>query len=218
MVLFIILQLKINLMKFYTIYIVSIFSFLFSIELQDSSKQKILINERLNSHVSLIIHEELLNDFFNNIGEIKGKNSGATIDYEWSLLNPRIEIHANEALFFAEVNARTDIFSITRDVVGTVKVSYSEEENIIEVSIDKADVILDVNLFGKKIILGELNIAKYFSKSFTFEGIKSYKNEIDFNLPSAKQKKIKVQTKNYQLLLLEKMIQLNAIFEFNEVE
>tara|TARA_B100000700_G_C14744515_1_gene714589 strand:- start:82 stop:636 length:555 start_codon:yes stop_codon:yes gene_type:complete len=171
-----------------------------------------------NPHVSLILHESLLNDFFSNIGEIKGKNSSSVIDYEWTLLNPRIEILEGEALFFAEINAKTDLFSITRDVHGIVKVEYIEKDNIIEVSISKADVMLDVNLFGNNILLGEIDIAKYFTKSFTFEGIKPFNNDIDFNLPNSKQRKIKVKNKNYQLSLLEDMIKLDAEFIFEKIE
>jgi hypothetical protein len=168
-------------------------------------------------HVSLILHESLINDFFSNIGKIKGKNSNAMFEYEWSLLNPRIEIYDGEALFFAEVNAKTDMFSITRDVKGSVLVVYNEDEDFIEVSIDKADVILDVNLFGNNVLLGEIDIAKYFTKSFTFEGIKPFDNEINFALPNTKERKIKVKTKKYDLILLENIIQLNAEFIFEEI-
>ena len=80
----------------------------------------------------------------------------------------------DNSLFFAEINAKTDLFSITRDVHGIVKVEYIEKDNIIEVSISKADVMLDVNLFGNNILLCEIDIAKYFTKSFTFEGIYSF--------------------------------------------
>jgi len=188
-----------------------------------SSDSLVVSNEEIKidtsaSHISLIIHEQLLNDFFSNIGKIKGNSSGSSIDYEWSLIKPRIEIHPEEALFFAKINAKTDVFSITRDVEGSVKVSYDEEENIIEVSIDKADVILDVNLFGKNVLLGEIDIAKYFTKSFVFEGLKSYNNEIDFTLPNTDEKKIKIQTQTYELVLLEDIIQLSVVFNFEEID
>ncbi len=190
---------------------------MFSLDSLEVTNEEIKIDTSV-SHVSLVIHEQLLNDFFNNIGKIKGNSSGSSIDYEWSLMKPRIEIHPEEALFFAKINAKTDVFSITRDVEGSVKVIYNEEENIIEVSIDKADVILDVNLFGKNVLLGEIDIAKYFTKSFVFEGLKSYNNEIDFTLPNANEKKINVQTKTYELVLLEDMIQLTVEFNFKEID
>ena len=151
------------------------------------------------------------------MGKISGTSSNSVIEYKWSLLNPRIEISKDEALFFAEVNAKTDLFSITRDVEGSVKVTYDEKKNLIVVAVDKADIILDVDLFGQKILLGEIDIAKYFSKNFTYEGIKTFNNEIDFTLPNRKNKKIKVMTKQYELLLLENMIKLNAEFIFNQV-
>ena len=152
------------------------------------------------------------------MGKISGTSSNSVVEYTWSLLNPRIEIFKDEALFFAEVNAKTDLFSITRDVEGSVKVTYDEKKNLIVVAVDKADIILDVDLFGKNILLGEIDIAKYFSKDFTYEGIKPFNNEIDFTLPNTKKKKIKVETKHYELLLLENMIQLNTEFIFNQVD
>ena len=80
------------------------------------------------------------------MGKISGNSSNSVVEYTWSLLNPRIEIFKDEALFFAEVNAKTDLFSITRDVEGSVKVTYDEKKNLIVVAVDKADIILDVCL------------------------------------------------------------------------
>ena len=187
----------------------------FSILFCSENEEKL---QQINPHVSLVVHESLINDFFANMGKISGTSSNSVIEYTWSLLNPRIEIFKDEALFFAEVNAKTDLFSITRDVEGSVKVTYDEKKNLIVVAVDKADIILDVDLFGKNILLGELDIAKYFSKDFTYEGIKPFNNEIDFTLPNTKKKKIKVETKQYELLLLENMIQLNTEFIFNQVD
>ena len=56
----------------------------------------------------------------------------------------------------------------------------------------------------------------YFSKDFTYEGIKPFNNEVDFTLPNTKKKRIKVNTKQYELILLEDMIQLNTEFIFDQ--
>ena len=191
------------------LYILVFFSFSFSSDIQKEVKQ-------INPHVSLVIHESLINDFFANTGKITGVGNSEIIDYNWSLLNPRIEILKDQALFFAQINVKHDLFSFTRDVEGSVKVVYNEEENLIIVSVDEADLILDVDLFGKNILLGEIDIAKYFSKDFTYEGIKPFNNEVDFTLPNTKKKRIKVNTKQYELILLEDMIQLNAEFIFDQ--
>ena len=196
-------------MKLFYIYIIFLCSFLYS---STSLNEDSLAD---SSHISLIIHEKLLNDFFNNIGEIKG-NVSSPIVYEWYLLNPRIEINPGESFFFAQINAKTDYFSITRDVNGSVSVSYDKEANVIEIAIVTAKVILDVDLFGKNVVLGEIDVAKHFSKSLTFDGPKSFNNQIEFSMPNDKIKKMNVITESYQILLLEDAIQLITILDFKE--
>ena len=171
-----------------------------------------------NPHVSLIIHEELLNDFFKAMGKIEGGGSGSSIDYSWQLKNPRIDIKVGEAIFSAKINAKTDLFSITRDVKGTVDVTYDEDDNIIQIVIDKADVILDVDLFGNNVVLAEIDIAKYFSKPLRLEGPKSFDNQIDYKLPTGEKKKMGVSTKSYKLMLIEDAIQLVTTLVFKTIE
>ena len=167
-----------------------------------------------NPHVSLIVHEQLLNDFFKAIGKIKGSGSGSSIDYEWHLKNPRIDIKPDDAIFTAKLNAKTDLFSITKDVKGTVDISYNVSDNIIQIVIDKADVILDVDLFGNNVVLAEIDIAKYFSKPLRLDGPKSLNSEIDYKLPTGEMKKMKVTTESYQLKLIEDAIQLITTLNF----
>ena len=46
-------------------------------------------------HISLIIYEDLINEFFSNMGKIKKKEK----NYEWALKNPRISIKDKKAIF-----------------------------------------------------------------------------------------------------------------------
>jgi len=169
-------------------------------------------------HVSLVIHEALLNDFFKAMGKIKGNGRGASIDYSWELKNPRIDINVHEALFSAKINAKTDLFSITKDVKGTVDVTYDKNDNIIQIVVDRADVILDFDLFGNNVVLAEIDIAKYFSKPLRLDGPKSFDNQIDYTLPTGEKKKMSVTTKSYELILVEDAIQLITTLDFNTIE
>ena len=58
-------------------------------------------------HISLIIHESLINSFFENMGEIKGDGKNPIIAYTWYLLQHRIEIEQDKASFHAKVRAKT---------------------------------------------------------------------------------------------------------------
>ena len=180
-----------------------LFTFLFSIEPKDFQYD----------HISLIIHEELINDFFSNIGEIKGSGEAAYIDYSWYLLNPRVEIENDDAFFFAEVRAITNNFRITRDVKGKVIVTYDEESNIIEVKIDKANVILDVDVFGKNFVLTEIDIGGYFKKTLKLNGPSSLNNEINYQLPNG-ESKIMIVNKAYNLKLVKDAIKLSTTLQF----
>jgi len=201
-----------NNFNFVYLYFLLFISFIYSDNISINQTEDII------PHVSLIIHEELLNDFFKAMGKIKGSGRGASIDYSWQLKNPRIDIEVGAAIFTAKINAKTDLFSITKDVKGTVDVTYNKTENVIQIVIDKADVILDFDLFGKNIVLGDIDIAKYFSKPLLLDGPKSFDNQIDYKLPTGEKKKMAVNTKSYELMLVEDAIQLASMLEFKAIE
>ena len=54
-------------------------------------------------HISLIVHESLINTFFQNMGDIQGKGTSSVVDYTWHLLNPRVEIEEKGASFLGKV-------------------------------------------------------------------------------------------------------------------
>ena len=192
--------------------------FLFSLSLIYSENIPLKQSEDLTPHVSLLVHEELLNDFFKAMGKIEGGGSGSSINYTWQLKNPRIDINVDEGIFSAKINAKTDLFSITKDVKGTVDITYDETDNIIQIVIDKADVILDVNLFGNNIVLAEIDIAKYFSKPLRLDGPKRFDNHIDYKLPTGEEKMMAVSTKSYKLILIQDAIQLVSTLDFKTIE
>ena len=76
------------------LYITILFSFLLS------------QNDTLNYHISLSIHEELINDFFIGMGEISGKGETAVGSYRWKLLDPKIDIEKDTILFISTVVAK----------------------------------------------------------------------------------------------------------------
>jgi len=177
-----------------------------------------LVNQENDKHISLIIHEDLINSFFNNMGEIKGEGTNPIFDYTWYLLNPRVEIKEGQASFHAKVRAKTKNFRTTKDVIGTVRVSYSKDTNLVEVKVDEADVVLDIDVFGKKIELGKLDIAKYFSKSLKLKGPQAFDKQVDFTLPNGQKRNIDIDVVSYQLNLIENAIELSTFLAFKTSE
>ena len=56
-------------------------------------------------HISLIVHQDLINDFFKNLGKIQGTKN----PFQWNLKNPRINIRNNKAVFNAEIQIYNNI-------------------------------------------------------------------------------------------------------------
>ena len=169
-------------------------------------------------HISLIVHESLINTFFQNMGDIQGKGTSSVVDYTWHLLNPHVEIEEKGASFLGKVRIKGNNFRVTRDLVGNVSITYDKETNILNIQVDKADVILDVDIFGQNVVLGKLDIADYFTKSLKLDGPQGIADEIEFTLPSGQLKKMKVEVASYDLKLQKDEIKVSTSLEFLEIE
>ena len=169
-------------------------------------------------HISLIVHESLINTFFQNMGDIHGEGTSSVVDYTWHLLNPRVEIEEKGASFLGKVRIKGNNFRVTRDLVGNVSITYDKETNILNIQVDKADVILDVDIFGQNIVLGTLDIANYFTKSLKLDGPQGIADKIEFTLPSGQLKKMKVEVASYDLKLQKDEIKVSTSLEFKEIE
>jgi len=175
-------------------------------------------NKVFQEHISLVVHENLINTFFNNMGQIQGEGTSSIVDYTWFLLDPRVEIEESGASFHGKVRIKGKNFRVTRDLEGSVSVSYDKDINILNIKVDKADVILDVDIFGSNVILGTLDIAKHFTKSLKLDGPRGIANEVEFMLPSGQMKKMKVEVASYDLKLQQDEIRVSTSLEFNELD
>ncbi len=204
-------------------YLILFFSFFICNEIMDSAnvENEIIIDSKpFDEHISLLVHENLINEFFSNMGEIKGEGSFALGDYSWYLLNPRIEIEPEGGIFQGQIRVQGQggNFRVTRDIEGTVKITYDKETNKLNVKIDKADIILDVDLFGSNFTLGKIDIAKNFTKSLKVDGPQGIADEIEFKLPSGMIKKMSVEVVSYDLTLLKDVIKVSTSLGFSNIE
>ena len=109
-------------MKF-KIFIYILLSIIFSqnheaVQLQDETEELFAPD-----HISMLVHEDLINEFFRNMGVITGGGK----NYEWRLKKPRIVISNEKAVFKAELQVVSGILSSTHDVIGKVDVQYDQE-------------------------------------------------------------------------------------------
>ena len=157
-------------------------------------------------HISLIIYEDLINEFFSNMGKIKKKEK----NYEWALKNPRISIKDKKAIFEAEIQVKNSLLSVTKDVLGKVDVSYDKEENIILVSVVEADVIVDIAGYD----IGKIDIGKHFKKSLKLNGPQAVSEYVEFPLPNGDIRKVDIEVKSYSLDLIDGAIKESTSLGF----
>tara|TARA_B110000116_G_C16798531_1_gene568529 strand:+ start:2942 stop:3520 length:579 start_codon:yes stop_codon:yes gene_type:complete len=186
------------------LYIIFLFSFLLS------------QNDSLNYHISLSLHENLINDFFIGMGEISGKGETPLGSYKWVLLNPKIDIEEDTILFISKVKLSFGDMKTHKDVKGWVSATFNKETNKVELKIEEAKVILDLDIFGKNIVLTELDIAHYFSKPFNLNGPQAMNEHVEFNLPNGDIRQIKVSNRESYMYLKKDAIIVKTLLDFSE--
>ena len=179
-------------MRIVFLYIIITFSILISQE-----------NQVENYHITLRLHESLINDFFKNMGDVEGKGKAGMTSYRWKLIEPRIDIQEDTILFFSKIRLSVGELKTHKNVEGWVSASYNQETNKVQLKVEEAKVILDIDIFGNKVVLTELDIAHYFSKPFNLNGPQPMSEHIEFNLPNGDVREIKVG-KDQSYMLLEK--------------
>jgi hypothetical protein len=161
-------------------------------------------------HISLIIHEDLINEFFANMGKIKGELGAG---FDWSLKNSRISISQDKAIFKAEIQVKSSLLSVTRDVIGKVDVSYNKEDNLIIISVVEADVIVEIGGYD----LGKVDIGKHFKKSLRLNGPQAVSDFVEFELPSGGNRRIDIEVVSYSLNLIDGAIKVSTSLGFESV-
>ena len=192
-------------MKKIIIYILSILSLIFS---QDE--------ELSNYHISLSLHENLINDFFANMGDIDGKGETAVGSYRWKLIEPRIDIEEDTILFFSKVRLSVGELKTYKEVEGWVSATYNQEINKVILQIEEAKVILDIDIFGKNFVITELDIAHYFDKPFKLDGPQPMSDHIEFSLPNGSKRVIEIGTNQSYMILTKDAILVKTSLNFRQ--
>jgi len=165
-------------------------------------------------HISLSLHENLINDFFANMGVIDGKGETAVGSYNWKLVEPRIDIEEDTILFFSKVRLSVGELKTYKDVKGWVSATYNQEINKVILQIEEAEVILDIDVFGKNYVITELDIAHYFDKPFRLDGPQPMSDHIEFSLPNGSKREIKIGTNQSYMVLIKDAILIKTSLDF----
>jgi len=169
-----------------------------------------------NYHISLSLHENLINDFFINMGAIEGKGETAIGSYDWKLVEPRIDIEEDTILFFSKVRLSVGDLKTYKEVKGWVSATYNQDINKVILKIEEAKVILDINIFGKNFVITDLDIAHYFDKPFKLDGPQPMSDRIEFNLPNGSKREIVVGTGQSYMVLTKDAILVRTLLQFSQ--
>ena len=86
--------------------------------------------------------------FLQGILPIRDTGKALLITYNWSLINPRLDIEQDTALFFSDIEISVGPVKTIKKIEGHVSVKFDRDSNKIILKIEEAKVILDINLLG----------------------------------------------------------------------
>ena len=174
--------------------------------------------QSVNQHVSVSIHEYLINNYFVSIGEISGKGSkkvlGGKVKYTWKVKDPNINIESGTATFNAKVDLKAGKINATKKAKGKLDITYIKEKNVIKLKTKEIKVKLTFKMLGQKVNIGTIDLSNYYKPSFEFAGPQPIQNQIEFELPDKTKKIINIESVNEKLILEENRITVYSDFNF----
>ena len=172
-------------------------------------------------NISVSIDQSMLNNFFNAIGEVKGKGStkviGKKVKYNWKVKNPRIIIEPGVAIFKADVQIKSGKIKSTPKATSKLDISYVKEKNLIKIKTKKIKVDLKLNLFGKKVKLATIDLSKYYNPTFEFPGPTLNQKSIEIDKPDGSKKTINIGMRNQNLVVENGKITVYSDVKFSEL-
>ena len=171
--------------------------------------------------ISVSIDQSMLNNFFNAIGEVKGKGStkvlGKKVKYNWKVKNPRITIEPGAAIFKADVQIKSGKIKSTPKATSKLDISYVKEKNLIKIKTKKIKVDLKLNLFGKKVKLATIDLSKYYNPTFEFPGPTLNQKSIEIDKPDGSKKTLNIGMENQNLVVENGKITVYSDIKFSDL-
>ena len=171
--------------------------------------------------ISVSIDQSMLNNFFNAIGELKGKGStkvlGKKVKYNWKVKNPRITIEPGAAIFKADVQIKSGKIKSTPKATSKLDISYVKEKNLIKIKTKKIKVDLKLNLFGKKVKLATIDLSKYYNPTFEFPGPTLNQKSVEIDKPDGSKKTLNIGMENQNLVVENGKITVYSDVKFSDL-
>ncbi|MFQ6678339.1 MAG: hypothetical protein ACE5D0_08460 [Fidelibacterota bacterium] len=151
--------------------------------------------------VTVTISEKTINEFVAAIGPVTGKGKKQGVKYKWKVKKAEIDFEPGSAEFIAKVELKAGPFNSSNTVKSKVNVIYDGESNKIKMTVEKAIYKIYIKVLGKKIKVGEVDIAKYYKPKFEFNGPEPVQNVVEVQTGKNKIRMIRVTTTNNQLII-----------------
>ena len=170
------------------------------------------------SDATVIIHQNMLNSFFNAIGPISGKDQynvlGMHGDYTWTLRNARIELRPNQARFIADADIHIGPLSYGSEASGNVEILFHPESNRISIKVLHATFEVYIKIFGKKIHITDIDAARFYKPEFEFSGPQPIQTSVDVTLPYGSKKTIFIKPIAQNLVIEQEQIVVTSKLAF----
>jgi hypothetical protein len=136
--------------------------------------------------IKIVINESMVNKVLTAIGPVSGKGESSKIKYKWKVKEPVIRFEEGRAKFYAKAKIKAKGLNYDSKVKGHCDVSYNSEKNKIKIKVKSAKFKLEFKVFGQKISLGSIDVAKFYSPEFKFDGPEPINQTISIDLPDGK--------------------------------
>ena len=161
----------------------------------------------------IIINQSVLNKFLTAIGPMSygsgfnEKTLGLSMNYSWTVENPAILIHPNQAEFTANVTVsvgpvKKGPLTIINSPVkyptkakGIVEIKYDDVQNKISVKVQKVTFEVAIQVLGKNIHITEVDISQYYKPEFEFAGPQPIQKTIEAKMPDGSKRTFNIVSK-----------------------
>jgi len=170
--------------------------------------------------LSIVITENLLNKLLFAVGEVTGTGTANLPlykgEYSWIAKNPKLSISTEGTSFSADVTAKIGFFKYSPAVKGIVDIDYATATNTIIIKVRSAEFELYLGLFGKKLHITNIDLARFYKEPICFPGPEPIDKGIELTLPDGRKKSLSVTPENYSLRLEKGAIRITSVLSFKE--
>ncbi len=160
--------------------------------------------------VSVIITEKTVNDFIASVGTVSGKGKSNGVKYKWKVKKASFDFEPGSAAFLATVDLDAGVFKFSDKIKSKVNVNFDGKKNMILMEVEEAIFKIYIKVLGKKIKVGQVNIAKYYKPKFEFNGPQPVQKTVEVQTSKTKTRSIAVTTTSQELVLEKDQIRVSV--------